>query len=67
MIKNADLLEAFEREFSAHHPLAHGESLRLLESMVEEAEALGVWPPADPWEGVERDVRMAEILCRASR
>ncbi len=66
MIRNADLLRDFERDFIVRHPLTHGEALRLLDAMVEEAEALGVWPPADPWEGAERDVRVAGILCRAS-
>jgi len=64
MITNSHILEIFERDFIVRHPLTHEGALALLDAMVEEAKTLGVWPPKDVWEGVEDDIRTAEVLCR---
>ncbi len=40
------LLASFEREQLARSPRALAANLDLLDAMVEEAMALGVWPPA---------------------
>ena len=37
-------------------------ALAAMDALVEEARALGVWPPGDPLEGVEVDVRVARAL-----
>jgi len=64
MIINREVLEEFEREYLRRHPLTHEAALRLMDGLLEEARALGVWPPKDPWEGVDVDIRMAKILCK---
>ena len=63
MIKNASILRKFEDDFmrtEAKRPIE--QSLQLLTSMWEEGVVLGVLPPADPWEGIDVDVRIAGIL-----
>jgi len=43
-------------------PADYQQNLRLADAMYELARSLGVFPPADPWEGVENDIRVARIL-----
>ena len=38
------------------------EAFRTVEALLEEAVALGVWPPEDPLEGIEVDLRVAKIV-----
>jgi hypothetical protein len=37
-------------------------NLRIVEALRQEAIALGKWPPADPLEGIEVDIRLARVL-----
>jgi hypothetical protein len=62
MIRNSRILRAFEDDLARRTPPDHLGNLRLVEAMLEEARQLGVWPPADPLEGIEVDIRMARIL-----
>jgi hypothetical protein len=63
MITNPDTLQKFEDEFVRKTPgLSHGQSLKLLAAMWEEGIALGVLPPADPWEGIAVDIKIAQAL-----
>ncbi|MDH7553067.1 MAG: hypothetical protein QHH74_05370 [Spirochaetota bacterium] len=62
MIKNAKLLEEFEKECIIKHPLSYHDSLKLLDGMWELGMHLGVLPPEDPLEGIEVDIRVARIL-----
>jgi hypothetical protein len=63
MITNADALQKFEDEFVRKTPgLSYGQSLKLLAAMWDEGVALGVLPPADPWEGVDVDISIARAL-----
>lgn len=62
MIRNPHILRAFEDEFCRRTPPDHLLNLRIVEAMLEEARQLGVWPPADPLEGVDVDIRVARIL-----
>lgn len=52
----------FERELIRRTPVDHQQSLRLMDAGRELAIALGVWPPTDPWEGIEVKIRMARAF-----
>ncbi len=58
------LLPAFEARAAAAEPLSLARALAIVDALVEEARALGVWPPADPLEGIDVDVRIAGALRR---
>ena len=63
MIKNPEILENFERDFIRNHGrLSHEQSRKLFVAMWKEAMMFGVFPPSDPLEGIEVDIRMARIL-----
>jgi hypothetical protein len=62
MIKDVAFWEAWEREFLRNEPVDFARNLRLLDAMYEHARLLGVFPPADPLEGIEVKIRMARIF-----
>ncbi len=62
MIKNAEYLKKFEDEWIFSQEVNPEQAWNILDSMWEEAIALGVLPPKDPLEGIEVDLRIAEIL-----
>jgi hypothetical protein len=62
MITNPSLVREFEREQLRATPADHARNLALVESLCEEARLLGVWPPGDPLEGIETDLRLAKAL-----
>ena len=61
MIRNADLLEEFERRFLRENKLTLEEKFKIYEWMYEEVKALGRLPE-DPLEGIDVKIRMARIL-----
>lgn len=58
------LLPELEARLAAAAPASLERALAAADALVEEARALGVWPPADPLEGIEVDVRVAGALAR---
>jgi hypothetical protein len=64
MIKNPHILEAFERELLAKEPVNFLKNLRLVDGLLKQARSLGVFPPANPLEGIEVDIRVAGVLNR---
>ena len=62
MIKRPDLLEAFEKEQIHQRPADYFENLRIFEALHQEAQALGVFPLADPLDGIEVDIRLVRAL-----
>ena len=62
MIRNREILEAFEREHKARSQPDTLRNLRLLDGLVREAIALGVWPPKDPWRGMEWKIAFVQRL-----
>ena len=40
----------------------HARNLRLVDALLAEARALGVWPPADPLGGLDVDLRIARAV-----
>jgi hypothetical protein len=57
-------LPEIEARLAASEPASLERGLRIADALAEEARALGVWPPADPLEGIEVDVRVAGALRR---
>ena len=63
MIKDAEILGKFERDFvSDQGRLSYAQSRKLFTAMWEEGVTLGVFPPAEPLTGVDVDIQMARIL-----
>ena len=62
MIKRVRELEAFERELIAGERVDVERNFRLVEAMYDEAVALGAFPPKDPLEGIEVDIRVAKVV-----
>jgi hypothetical protein len=64
MVRDATLLEKFNREQIKQEKSDYLESLKLFEAMWQWGTALGVLPLKDPLEGIEVDIRIARILNR---
>ncbi|MBI4165272.1 MAG: hypothetical protein HY508_06005 [Acidobacteria bacterium] len=62
MIRDAQSWADWEARYLASEPADFRRNLRLLEAMYEHARALGVFPLADPMEGLETDIRVAKAL-----
>jgi hypothetical protein len=62
LIKRNRTLNEFEIEFLRKRQADYRKNLKLLEAMLEEARSLGVFPPANPLEGVDVDIRIARII-----
>jgi hypothetical protein len=62
MIKDVKAWEEWELMWRAQEPVDYARNLAIFEAMIEHARALGVWPPADPLEGLETCIRMAKAL-----
>lgn len=62
MIRNKALWEAWEKDYIRREPVDFHRNLALMEAMYEEARAFGVFPLADPWEGLESRFKLAKAL-----
>jgi hypothetical protein len=62
MIRNANLLEKFERGQIRKRKPYYFQNLRIFENLYEEAVHLGILPPKDPLEGIEVDINLAKAL-----
>lgn len=63
MIRNSTMLQQFEKSFIKEKgALSFENSIRLFTHMWNEGIKLGVLPPKNPLEGIEVDIRIAEIL-----
>ena len=67
MIINGDVLRKFENDLIASDPLPYEKAVKILDSMYQEALALGVYPPADPLEGIEEKTKLAKVLHGCSK
>ena len=54
--------DAFERELIRREKPDLERNLRLVDALFEEAVELGVFPPRDPLEGLEVDIRIAKVV-----
>ncbi len=63
MIKHPEVFKKFEDDFiRGDGKLSFGSSIKLFAYMWNEASNLGVFPPKDPLEGIEVDIRIAKTL-----
>jgi|YNPBryBLVA2012_1023415.scaffolds.fasta_scaffold64740_1 hypothetical protein len=62
MIGDIDLYRRFLAEWKSRDRVDLDRAFSILESLLDEAVELGVWPPADPMEGIEVDIRMAAVI-----
>lgn len=67
MVKNVHMLRKLDETLIARERISHVDSLRLMDSLWEEAETLGVLPLKNPLDGIEIDIRMARILNSCSK
>ena len=62
MIKNAKILEKFNREEVQKQKPSYQEAFKIFEALWREALDLGVLPLKDSLEGIEVDIRIARFL-----
>jgi hypothetical protein len=62
MQRRTPLLDAFEAEEARRSPPDLHRGLAIVEALLAEARALGVWPPPDPLGGLDVDLRLARAL-----
>ena len=62
MIREPELVRAFEAEQIRREPADYRKSLQIFEALWEHGCRLGALPPGDPLEGIEGDLRLAEAL-----
>ncbi len=62
MIKNPDLLQKFEDEFTQQEKTDFLKNIRLVDAMYREAVSLGIIPLKDPLDGIEIDIKIAEVI-----
>ncbi len=67
MIKNAKLIENFEREFQKSEKVDYKKNFYILEEMFKEAVALKVFPLKNPTEGLEIDIKIAKVVNSVSK
>ena len=62
MVRDPEKLRAWEDQRMREEPVDYAANLRFANEAIAYARRLGVFPPADPWEGIEHKIRLARIL-----
>jgi len=62
MITNPELVARFEKERIRRAKPDYEQNIRIVEALLLEAISLGAFPPKDPLEGIEVDIRLAKVL-----
>ncbi len=62
MIKDRKYWEEFERKVSENSKPDYQTNLKIFEELLAYAKSVGKFPPLDPLEGIEVDIRIAKIL-----
>lgn len=62
MIRNAEILERFEKELIRNERPDYLKALKIFEALWKEGMNLGVLPLKNPLEDIETDIRIARIL-----
>lgn len=62
MVRDPNLWAEWEGSYIASQPADFQRNLKMLEAMYEYARFLGIFPLADPLEGLEVDIRVAKAL-----
>jgi len=62
MIRDPETWCRWEAQWQRSTPADLEANLRLFQTLMDHARALGAWPPKDPLEGIEVDIRLAEAV-----
>ncbi|MBI5234685.1 MAG: hypothetical protein HY886_00335 [Deltaproteobacteria bacterium] len=63
MVKDAELLKKFEERLARQQgPLPREKAVAIFAGMWDEAVAIGVLPSKTPMDGIETDIKLAQIL-----
>jgi hypothetical protein len=62
MIKDVQFFRKWEQDLISSTPIDYEQNLRIFEAMIEEARLLRVWPPSNPMEGIEIDIKIAKAV-----
>lgn len=62
MIADRSLLEEFEKEQISSSKAHYFRNLCIFEALLREAKSLGIFPPKNPLEGIEVDLRLARAM-----
>jgi hypothetical protein len=63
MVKNPEILQKFKNTFYKNEgPLPFYHSLKIFTSMWAQGIKLGVLPPKNPLQGIETDIKIANVL-----
>jgi hypothetical protein len=62
MIKDIKMWEEFEKKLIRESVSDYQKNSKIFEMMLNYAKSIGAFPPLDPLEGIEVDIRIAKIL-----
>ncbi|GAB4506419.1 MAG: hypothetical protein Kow00123_05570 [Anaerolineales bacterium] len=62
MLRNWRMVQEFEDALLRSEPPDYFRNLRIVEALLAEARALGVLPLRDPLDGIDVDIRVAEVM-----
>ncbi|HIJ65423.1 MAG TPA: hypothetical protein HPP77_05670 [Candidatus Hydrogenedentes bacterium] len=62
MIRNKDAWKKWEDKYTADTPVDFRSNLRLAEAMYDQARAFGVFPLADPLDGLDVCIKLAKVI-----
>jgi hypothetical protein len=62
MNKSRDLVEAFENSMVSRQRADYRRNMAIFEALYREARLLGVLPLKDPLDGIDVDVRLAQVI-----
>jgi hypothetical protein len=67
MIKDASILDRFEKELLRLRKFDPAKNFRIIEALYDEAVALGAIPLKDPLNGIEVDIKIAKVVNSVSK
>ena len=62
MIKDIEKWQKWEAEWQRNTPVDIEKNFEILENLIEQARLLGKWPPENPLEGIEVDIKIAKVV-----
>jgi len=62
MITNPEIVAQFERELIRSTKPNYEQNIKIVEALLREAISMGAFPPKDPLDGIEVEIRIARVL-----
>ena len=62
MIKDIEKWQKWEAEWQRNTLVGIEKNFEILENLIEQARLLGKWPPENPLEGIEVDIKIAKVV-----